>query len=152
MVFLVPSLIEETQARIDAKVFPPLIFHDIKYKLEQGIILQKPHYENGLLTWRTIGSPIPLGNEKGSVEVEYADEPGKIMFYFANPLIGSNSCDAVSNNPNYRAVCWISGGINAEADYALFPIGQQNTNNYCDILTKFGGIELSKVIMEKLHC
>lgn len=163
MVFLVPSLTEEAQAFITAKVYtPPDPFglDNFVGTMEKGDFIKKPGYDDWshhVVTWIT--APDIFLSDKGKVTADmimgnttHVFNLGKVMFIFELPTVGSNSCDAKSTNPKYPVECWISGGYDAKLFYSIYDGPHQNNNNHCDILNKFEGFKGAKIIREKLHC
>ena len=161
MVFLVPSLIEEAQARTDAKVYGPALtfFDNVKSHISEGSFFRIPEARGNSITWITWGQSPGIesnGAESGYVMADLKTWNGiflsTVKFIFSNPEFTSNSCDATSSNPKYPVECWISGGFSAQLFYSVYDRSQQDTNKFCDILSKFGGFEQTKIIREKLHC
>lgn len=152
MVFLVPSLIEEAHARITATATSTVgDFSNVKGVMEFGEFTQGPETTGNVIRWVTESKGGIIGIEEGHVEADI-ENYGKVKFFFENPDFGSNGCDATSSNPKLWAICWIGSGYRADASFLVVPSSMLNTNKICDMLIKFGGLEQTKVIREKLHC
>lgn len=159
MVFLVPMLIEEVDARINAKA-TSLVgpFSNVKVELSKGSFWRSPSQPiPNVVTWETWGgkpwSPIGGGSEIGIFTAKVG-QPGlpEVRVHFANPSSGPNSCSVSDHLAPYKTTCHITSGLSASLTITVTPRVQENNNGHCDILSKFGGIDQSKAIREKLHC
>jgi hypothetical protein len=152
MVVLVPMLIEEADARINgiAIASQPGTFSDVRGQMLTGFFLKRPTIENNgaQVSWITSGGG--FGSESGSVFGRAGGE--FVVFGFSNPARGDNRCFHDTESTKVVITCSITQGNNADATYRVSFIGQENNNKYCDLLSKFGGIDQSKLIKEKLHC
>lgn len=153
MVFLTPSLIEVVDGYTDATAAAiGTGFSNWAWHMEEGIMLEQPHAaSDGTLKWVTKGNGAFGGNEKGIVEVT-VENFGQVVFSFSNPDSGPNTCD-VTHGKNLRADCSITSSSVAKATYMVTPATlSSSNNNYCEILSKFGGFEQTEVIRDKLNC
>ncbi|HKO64761.1 MAG TPA: hypothetical protein VJU13_06130 [Candidatus Nitrosocosmicus sp.] len=149
MIFLVPSLIEEAQARIDAEAISLAgSFSSITGIMSLGKFLEHPSLDGvgTTIKWVTIPDK-PFGWEHGKV-IANVGNLGKVEFYFENPSDGRNTCD-VEFTYALTGYCTITQGNSADATFIVARPPETNNNNFCDLLTKFGG-EQTKIIKEKL--
>lgn len=158
MVFLVPMLIDEADARINAKATSFMgPFSDVKVELSKGSFWRSPSQPiPNVVTWETWGgkpwSPIGGGSEIGIFTAKVGQQGlDTVRVQFANPSSGPNTCSA-DGHLFYSVTCHITSGLSASLTITVTPRVQENNNGHCDILNKFGGIEQSNVIREKLHC
>lgn len=152
MAIFIPSLVGEAHARITAIAISAVgDFSNVKGDLEFGVFTQGPVAAGNVMGWVTESKNGIFGIEEGNVEADVGTY-GKVKFFFENPDFGSNGCNAIASNPKLYATCWISDGYRAEANFAVVPASMLNSNSLCDIITKFGGLEQTKTIREKLHC
>jgi hypothetical protein len=154
MVVLVPMIIEEVDARTNAKA-TSLIgpFSDVKVQLSRGSFWTSPSQPSpNVVTWVTWGG-CPFGHcsEIGRFTANVGSGLPKVDVTFANPGSGPNRC-SVADQFAYRTTCHITQGVFASLTITVTPRVQENNNGHCDILNKFDGIDQSKVIREKLHC
>ena len=155
MVFLVPALIEEADAitsGIATSTAGP--FSNVGWSLQAGYWTYTPQLDkDGNLIWQTRGAGWPFpGDERGFVYATVG-KYDRVFFYFNNPSSGTNNCSTVVGVGLIQASCHIpSRGSIVTATYSVSPKGQENNNGYCDLLDKFGDIDQSKAIREKLHC
>jgi hypothetical protein len=155
MIFLIPILTEKADARTTATVTMSgcCFFYDVRGHMTLGKFVVSPTPEAGpIIKWVTAGNLFLGGSEVGSVtaNVRFGEVQGAVEFKFSNPHIGPNTCD-VKTFGQIKASCSISRGSIATATYHVSPLVQENENNHCDILNKFGG-EKTKVIRDKLNC
>jgi hypothetical protein len=105
------------------------------------------------MVWKTDSTGLFGGLEQGTVfaTVRQSNEiVGPVSFSFSNPISGSNSCQGAPNQGPLKVTCHIpSSGSSVTATYDV-SFRNQNNNGYCDIIDKFGGIEQTKIIREKL--
>lgn len=154
LTFLIPSSIGAADARITATaasfVGP---FSDVEVKMDKGQLAQYPIITGNSVHWVTRGSSILGGDELGTLEASVGNL-GKVKFHFSNPTSGPNTCSTESPSQSLFVGCYISQGTFADASFIVgLPVPPQNTDNkFCDILTKYGGLEQTKVIREKLRC
>ena len=153
MLFLVPTLIEEAQAKIQGKVMGAGVggqFSNIVGKMSEGRFLEGPEDFHGVvITWTTLPTDYG-GPEKGTIEANFGNL-GNVTFSFNHPSSGANTGD-VTHGPSIRASCGISQGSNANVSFLVITGSGNNNNIFCDLLTKFGGLDQLKIIREKLHC
>jgi hypothetical protein len=107
--------------------------------------------------WRTDSTGLFGGLEQGTVFAKVArlngQDVGPVSFSFSNPISGKNTCSGAPNQGPLKVTCHIpSSGSTVTATYEVSFRDQNDNNSYCDILTKFGGLDQPKIIMEKLHC
>jgi len=152
MVVLVPMLIEEADARIVARAIAsqPGTFTDVRGQMSTGFFVKSPTIENNgaQVSWITSGGG--FGSEYGYVSANAGGE--FVVFGFSNPARGDNRCFHATESTQVVITCSITQGNNADATYRVSFIGQENNNNFCDILPKFGGLDQLKIVREKLHC
>lgn len=154
MIFLVPTLIEEAEAKIQGKAMAAggggNLFSNIVGKMSEGRFFEGPEDFRGVfITWTTL--PIyPGGPEKGTIEANFGNL-GKVTFSFNHPSSGPNTCE-VTHGPGIIASCGISDGSNANVSFLVYRGSGNNNNNFCDILPKIGGLDQLKIIREKLDC
>lgn len=150
MVLIVPTLIEEAQAIIfaEARSMPGLFFSYISaVKMDEGRLDGTPDRSSDLIRWATVPS-VPSGPEKGTLSA-WINNFGRVDFSFNKPTSGENTCGVKFSGPGLTGSCNIT---QAEIPFAKFEVkfkSQQNTNNFCDLLTKFGGEQI-KFIQDKL--
>jgi hypothetical protein len=156
MVFLVPMLVDEADARINAKA-TSLIgpFSNVKVDLFAGKFWTSPRQPSpNVVTWETWGGP-PFGggSEIGRFSADVGGQGDRISVDFANPRFGGgpNTCDPGQPHFNFRVTCHISSGLYSSLTIIVSPRVQQNDNSYCDILNKFAS-DQTKAIREKLRC
>ena len=156
MVILVPMLVDEAEARINAKATSLAgPFSNVKVELFAGKFWSSPRQPiPNVVTWETWGGP-PFGggSEFGRFLADVGPGGDRIAVDFANPRLGGgpNTCTP-SNNFLITVTCHISSGLYSSLTITVTPRAQENSNGYCDLLDKFGGIDQSSVIREKLHC
>jgi hypothetical protein len=152
MIFLAPSLVEDAEAVINARVVSyGDSFSNVEGEMFAGRFIEDPRNFGQVITWRTAGNGVFGGDEFGFVYAKVG-QVGEVTFVFSNPRSGPNTCDVRPSSELIRGTCNITRGNLADATFQVFPLGEENHNkNYCDILNKFGG-EQSKIIREKLHC
>ena len=116
MVFLVPGLIEEADARTTATVLSHVgSFSDVESHLFAGSFNLNPIRVGSTIHWETNGISSNL-NEIGiiSAKVDGFD----VYFVFNNPNQGLNSCQAAVTPPGpIHATCHITQGNFATAIY-----------------------------------
>lgn len=155
MVFLIPMVAEEVDARINAKA-TSLIgpFSNVKVELSRGSFWQSPSQPfPNVVTWVTWGGcPFGFCTEIGRFTANVGPGLPEVFVTFANPSSGPNTCSASDHIAPYRTTCHITQGISATLTILVTPRVQENINGHCDILTKFDGIEQTGVIREKLRC
>ncbi len=154
MVALVPMILEEVDARTNAKA-TSLIgpFSNVKVQLDRGSFWTSPRQPSpNVVTWVTWGG-CPFGHcsEIGRFTADVGSGLPRVSVAFANPGAGPNSC-SVADHIAYRTTCHITQGVSASLTITVTPRVQENNNGHCDILNKFGGIEPMGVIREKLRC
>lgn len=149
MMFLVPATVQESQALTTATAVSQVgHFSDVKIQMFSGQLTLAPKVVGPVIGWMTTGSLD--GNERGIVSAKVAGV--EVHFVFNNPARGANTCQAAVNPSGpIHATCHISRGNSASATFEVVNRNQGNDNNYCDIITKFGG-EQTKAIREKLNC
>ena len=148
MIFLVPATVQESQALTTATAVSQVgHFSDVKIQMFSGQLTLAPKVVGPVIGWMTTGSLD--GNERGIVSAKVAGV--EVHFVFNNPARGANTCQAAVNPSGpIHATCHISQGPYASATFEVANRNQGNDNNYCDIITKFGG-EQTKAIREKLN-
>ena len=150
MVFLVPGLIEEADARTTATVLSHVgSFSDVESHLFAGRFNLPLASYGPAIAWQTTGTSTN-GNERGviSAKVNGFD----VDFVFNNPASGRNTCDAtVSPSGPIHATCHITQRNSATTTFEVSNRGQENDNIYCNILNRFDG-EQTRDIREKLNC
>ena len=151
MIFLVPATVQESQARITATAVSQVgQFSDVKGEMFLGRFVSGPTLVGPTITWVTTSANNGGLNEMGVVSAKVAGV--EVHFVFNNPARGANTCQAAVNPSGpIHATCHISQGPYASATFEVANRNQGNDNNYCDIITKFGG-EQTKAIREKLNC
>ena len=151
MMFLVPATVQESQARITATAVSQVgQFSDVKGEMFLGRFVSGPTLVGPTITWVTTSANNGGLNEMGVVSAKVAGV--EVYFVFNNPAGGPNTCQAAVNPSGpIHATCHISRGNSASATFEVVNRNQGNDNNYCDIITKFGG-EQTKAIREKLNC
>jgi hypothetical protein len=157
MVVLVPMLIDEAEARINAKA-TSLIgpFSNVEVKLFAGKFWTSPRQiAPNVVTWETWGGP-PFGggSESGRFLANVGSGGDRIAVDFTNPRLGGgpNTCNPGQPHFDFRVTCHISSGHYSSLTITVTPRAQENNEGYCEVLTKFGGIEQTGVIREKLRC
>jgi hypothetical protein len=152
MVFLVPALIEEAEARINAKA-TSLIgpFTQVKVDLFAGKFWTSPRQPlPNIVTWETWGGP-PFGggSEIGRFSAVVGSHP--ISVDFSNPRFGGGGNTCTPNQHFLITVsCHISSGLSSSLTITVAPRVQTNDKGYCDLLDKLG--DQSNAIRERLHC
>ncbi len=133
MIFLVPMIAEKAEALTKAKAIPhPNVkFSNLKYQLDQGKWVIKPHFSGifDVIYWTTKGSGFFGGTERGSVEVDLkyrtSDQVhAKLSWY--NPDRGANSCGIEFTGRDAwiyesRSRCTIDRGAIANAEFEINP-------------------------------
>lgn len=155
IIVLVPVIIEEVDARTDAKA-TSLIgpFSNVKVELSRGSFWTSPSQPSpNVVTWVTWGG-CPFGHcsEIGRFTANVGAGLPEVVVTFANPGSGPNSCSVGQSITPYRTTCHITQGISASLTIMVTPRVLENNNGYCDILDKFGGIEQTGVIRDKIRC
>jgi hypothetical protein len=153
MVFLIPIIIENAEAVINARAISlGDSFSNVEGEMFAGRFIEDPRNYGQIITWRTAGNGVFGGDEFGFVHAKVG-EVGEVTFVFSNPRSGPNTCDVRTTSDLIRGTCNISRGNLADATFQIFPLGQDNQNKkYCDILDKFASNVQTKIIREKLHC
>ncbi len=151
MIFLVPAIVQESQARITATAVSQVgHFSDVKGEMFLGRFVSGPTVVGPTITWVTTSANNGGLNEMGVVSAKVAGV--EVYFVFNNPAGGPNTCQRVVTPPgSIQATCHISQGTYASATFEVSNRNQGNDNNYCDILNNFGS-EKTKAIREKLNC
>jgi hypothetical protein len=115
MVVLVPMLVEEVDARINAKATSLAgPFSDVRVVLTSGSFWTSPRQPApNIVTWETWGGP-PFGgrSEIGSMSATVGSE--RFTVHFSNPRLGGgpNSCDAGQDGfTTIRVSCHITSGL-----------------------------------------
>lgn len=155
MVVLVPMIIEEVDARINAKA-TSLIgpFSNVKVELSRGSFWQSPSQPvPSVVTWVTWGGcPFGFCTEIGRFTANVGPGLPEVFVTFANPSSGPNSCSVSDHIAPYRTTCHITQGNSASLTIIVTPRVLENNNGQCDILSQFDGIEQTEIIREKLRC
>lgn len=155
MIVLVPMIIREVDARINAKA-TSLIgpFSNVKVELNRGSFWQSPSQPSpNVVTWVTWGGcPFGFCTEIGRFTANVGPGLPEVFVTFANPSSGPNSCSVSDHIAPYRTTCHITQGNSASLTIIVTPRVQENIIGHCDILNKFGGIEQTEVIRDKLRC
>ena len=161
MVFVIPALSQEANAVIIGQAFAPpgTFFTQVTWNMASGKFTQLPtEILNGAaVLWRTDSTGFFGGLEQGTVFAKVArlngQDVGPVSFSFSNPISGKNTCSGAPNQGPLKVTCHIpSSGSTVTATYEVSFRDQNDNNSYCDMLTKFGGLDQSKIIREKLHC
>ncbi|MDF0682412.1 MAG: hypothetical protein P0116_15760, partial [Candidatus Nitrosocosmicus sp.] len=151
MVFLVPELVEDAQARIEATASTTAgPFSNVAGQLIDGDWRTQPRLVGPIIFWETTGSGIFGGSERGIVTANVGLF-GQVTFVFSNPSRGANTCETVVNSGPFQGSCTITQGNSAQAVFHVYPQAQQSESSYCGILNKFGS-EHTEVIRDKLNC
>jgi len=125
MVFLIPAVVGQTEARTEALVQTYYIssdpkFSDIKGILDAGKWIQKPTIrgDGWGIKWTTVGSGVFGGDEKGRVLAAIGDKR-HVTFHWSNPDSGKNTCSAQWTGLIHSVKCEISQGPNAKVKYVV---------------------------------
>ncbi|WP_148686033.1 hypothetical protein [Candidatus Nitrosocosmicus hydrocola] len=152
MVVLVPMIIEEVDARINAKAVSLAgPFEQSKVTLFAGKFWTSPRQPApNVVTWETWGGP-PFGggSEIGRFTAQVRGDV--ISVDFSNPRFGGgpNTCTP-SQNFIITVTCSISSGLYSSLTITVTPRVLQNDNGHCDMLDRLG--DQSNSIRERLHC
>jgi len=154
MVFLIPNLVNEVQARIDGGAISfAAPFTITEADMSQGHFTVYPYAgpPGYLMNWQTAGDGLFTGNEEGYIKANVGNL-GTVTFNFYNPSIGTNTCSATTTG-SVVASCQVGQGNLGFVTFIVTSKSTQGSNNdYCHILTKLGGLEQTKIIRENLHC
>ena len=156
MAFLVPALIEEVDAIVKGKATSTAgPFSNIRWHLDHGLWTITPRVDaSGNLIWETRGKGWPWpGHEDGTIWANVGGANRIVMFEFDSPPFGDNRCWATVLLGPLHSTCSIPRfGTVITATYTVTPrVQEDNGNNYCDILDKYGGEQMG-AIKENLRC
>ena len=113
MIFLVPMLIEQVNARTVGYVQSKHIFSDPHFtnvigKLTAGKWIHHPRLigDGWGIEWTTAGSGVFGGNEKGTVEADFGGR--HVILSFSNPSSGRNTCSIENTGTLTHKECTIT--------------------------------------------
>lgn len=164
LVFLVPALIDEADARTAVTITSTAgPFYNTDVHLVNGKFWSAPSYIPReipmVVKWISWGGGIigggdELGRFTGTVNLPGNGPDPRVSFEYSNPTFnGKNECKIIRADFPLVATCHIPpNGWSVSATFNVSHRNQVGDNNYCDILDQSRGIEQTEVIREKLHC